>query len=96
MIKMNEEVYLQNLVFKKAYDDKGLVKGEIVFKNRMSLKEYTNIQYKKDLILCDKLQNNRNELKRWLEEEMKSDLDEYQKRVILYVYNKMQELEQGK
>ena len=67
MIKMNEEVYLQNLVFKKTYNDKGLVIGEIVFKNRISLEEYTNIQEKKDLILCDKLQNNWNELKKGLQ-----------------------------
>lgn len=78
MIKMNEEVYLQNLVFKKTHDDKGCVMGNIIFKNSISLEEYTNIQEKKDLILCDKSQNNWNELKKWLEEYKENTKIQYQ------------------
>lgn len=93
---MNEEVYLQNLVFKKTYNDKGLVIGEIVFKNRISLEEYANIQEKKDLILCDKLQNNWNELKKWLESKGTSTKEENDALCYFYTYKKMEEMEQGK
>lgn len=101
MIKMNEEVYLQNLVFKKTHDDKGCVMGTITFKNSISLEEYTNIQEKKDLILCDKLQNNWNELKRWVKEYEQNSygLGSYETGItdgLGDVLKKMQEMEQGK
>ena len=42
------------------------------------------------------VQNNWNEFKKWLEEEIESKLNGRQKSVILYVYKKVQELEKGK
>ena len=97
MIKMNEEVYLQNIVFKKTYDDKGCVMGEIVFKNAMTYEEFENILDERYFVLTDKqLQNNWNELKKWLESKGTSTKDDNDALCYFYTYNKMQKLEQGK
>lgn len=68
-----------------------------IAENPKELTDKMKLQEKYNNLLKDKikLQNNWNELKKWLEEEEKSPLDEYQKRVICYVYNKMQEIEEG-
>jgi hypothetical protein len=93
MIKMNEEIYLQNLTYERTGDNKGCVIGEIVFKNAMTYEEFEDILDKRYLVLTDKSQNNWNELKKWLEEESKLKGSETAYLYYGKVLKQMQELE---
>ena len=49
-----KEIYLSNLEWFKTQDDMGVVNGNIIFKNSISLKELEKIVENTYVILCDK------------------------------------------
>ena len=90
---MNEEVNQKNITCSNTYNNVDYVTIETLLGDAMTYEEYINSLNKRNLVSVERLQNNWNELKKWLESKGTSTKEENDALCYFYTYKKMQELQ---